>query len=142
MDISLDTIIYIILGLIFVFAQVARNKRKKAQSQAAGNKEDTESEPKVGRSVLEQMLGIPEEKPVVEKPVENNKSLRFDHDPAFSQPGPNDSVIDTVNEEVVEGSKLVARRIYRGQSMKSVKRINFNLKQAVIYKAILERKKF
>ena len=142
MDISFDTIIYIILGLIFVFAQVAKNKRKKAQAQASENEGDSVPDPPRAPSILEQMLGIPDEKDVVEKPVENKHPHLVDPDPSFLQSGPGESYNRTVNEPVEQSLKVKGDPNVWKNKLKSGRKAKFNLKQAVIYKTILERKKY
>ena len=142
MDISFDTIIYIILGLIFVIAQVAKNKRKKVQAQSADNEDDSVPRPPRAQTILEQMLGIPEEKAVVENPVENIPPHLVDPEPSFSQPRPGNSIENTVNEVIIDRSKPI-RNVPSGKIKTKIRRnTNFNLKQAVIYKTILERKKY
>ncbi len=142
MDIGFDTIIYIILGLVFVFAQVAKKKRKDAQSQLAVD-EENESEPRPSTpSVLEQLLGIPEQKPVVKKPVETFMSSEGDSEKSFYQPSPSESVLASVNEEVRSEKKTEVKKRSFYQEQKKGKRPVFDLRRAIIYKAILERKNF
>lgn len=142
MEIGFETIIYIILGLIFVFAQIAKKKKKNAQAQQSENKEYADENKPSSPSVLEQLLGIPEQNQAVEKPVDNIMTLREEFTQSFHQPEQRISVPEPKNEAVSppvrknEDFHDVSKKQKLGSG--SV----FNLRQAVIYKAVLERKNF
>ena len=142
MDIGFETIIYIILGLIFVLAQVAKNKKKKLDSQNSDNEEEGTVGMPSQPSVLEQLLGIPETKPYVEKPVEIISPPIEEENPSFRQPVSRERMPVTVSEEV----KPMKRKNVGTQkdliASKKAKGSWFNLRHAVIYKTILERKNY
>ena len=142
MDIGFETIIYIILGLIFVLAQVAKNKKKKLDSQNSDNEEEGTDGMPSQPSVLEQLLGIPETKPIVEKPVEIISPPLGEENPSFRQPVSRERMPVTVSEEV----KPMKRKNVGAQkdliASKKGKGSVFNLRHAVIYKTILERKNY
>lgn len=142
MDIGFESIIYIILGLVFVVSQIAKKKKKAAQAQLSGNEESEAGNKPSAPSVLEQLLGIPEQKAPVEKPVENFMTPREEFNIPLNQPTPKQSVTESVNEEVMpkDNKKIANRGDYRKR--KSGKRLDFDLRRAIIYKAILERKNF
>ncbi len=142
MDIGFDTIIYVILGLAFVFAQVAKKKKKDAQAQLAEDEGNEVGSSPSAPSVLERLLGIPEQKPLVKKPVENFKSPAEDRERSFYQPPPSEGMTIPVNEVVKPAKKIDVKKRNVYQEHKSGKRSVFDLKQAIIYKAILERKNF
>lgn len=142
MDIGFETIIYIILGLIFVLAQVAKNKKKKLDSQNSDNEEEGTVRMPSQPSVLEQLLGIPETKPYVEKPVEIINPPKVEESPSFHQPVSRERIPVAVSEEFkpVKRNNVGARKdLY---SRKKGKGSGFNLRHAVIYKTILERKNY
>ena len=142
MDIGFDTIIYIILGLVFVVSQVAKKKKKAAQAQLSENEDDDAEQMPPQPSVLEQLLGIPVQKPLVEKPVDNYMTPREEFSVPLSQPTPKQRITESVNEVVMPENinKISDQGVYRKR--KSGQRSDFDLRQAIIYKAILEQKNF
>lgn len=142
MDIGFETIIYIVLGLVFVFAQIAKSKKKAAAAQVAEDEYDEEGESPSPTSFFEQLLGAPEQNPLVEKPVDNFIPPREIPDSAFHQPSPGVSVVGSVNEVVETQIKKKTNKSEGFQKVKSRKRLGFDLKTAIIYKTVLERKNF
>ena len=142
MDIGFETIIYIVLGLVFVLAQVAKKKKKAAQAQMSDDEEIGEVENQSPASFFEQLLGIPDQKPIVQKAVEKNQFPPDDLDPSFSQPGSRVSITTPINDTAVipKARPVVAPQGYHNK--KSGKQSRFNLRTAVIYKVVLERKNF
>lgn len=142
MDIGFDTIIYIILGLIFVLAQVARKKKRDASKQVLGNDEAEPAETRPSATFLEQLLGIPEERPPVRKPVENVEPPWENTDPIFLKPDP---LANTGNylRDSTGMKKIRAKPVSKTKAKRRAgKKSGFDLRSAVIYKAVLDRKKF
>ena len=142
MDIGFETIIYIVLGLVFVLAQIAKKKKKAAQAQVADNEEFDESEVQPAPSFFEQLLGIPDQKPIVQEAVEKIQFPPEDLDPSFSQPGPGVSITTPVKDPAVIPKARRTTVSQGSQQRKSGKQSRFNLRTAVIYKVVLERKNF
>lgn len=142
MDIGFDTIIYIVLGLVFVLAQVAKKKKKAALSQSASNEDVSDSDVKSPVSFLEQLLGIPEQKPVVSSSFDENQHPPEDLDPSFLESGPRESTVAPVNESSYNLKARSKSKPAGYQGERQAKKTGFNLRQAIIYKAVLERKNF
>jgi hypothetical protein len=143
MDIGFDTIIYIIIGVIFLVAQIAKKKRKEEAAKGRGSQGDSVPEKSPGQTILEQLLGIPEQRPSVERPVDDFTSPDYDLDPLFPQPGPQDSIVKTVNEAVKEtAAELKVDKSQSPSRSRKKSRRDFDLKKAIIYQAILERKNY
>ncbi len=142
MDKGYDIIIYIVLGLIFVLVQVAKKKKKAAQIQDTDSENVGKNENQSPSTFFEQLLGVPEQNPVVQQPVINYQSPPEDLDPAFLQPGPSVST-DTFVNGPPETLAPLPRAVSVGyKKKKSSKRSGFDLRTAVIYKVVLERKNF
>ena len=142
MDNKFEYIIYIVLGLVFVLAQVAKKKKKAAAAQSSDNEGVGSDGSKSPTSFIEQLLGIPEQKPVVRNPAENDQLPPESLDPSFIQSVPRVSTSTQVNESsdiLVSASKTKPAGYQR---KKAVRRKGFDLRTAVIYKAVLERKNF
>lgn len=142
MDKGFETILYIVLGLIFVLAQVAKKKKKAAEAQVAEYEDDSDAPRQTPTSFIEQLLGVPEQKPIVQKPVDNYLTPRESLEISFPQPGPN--VGSSSSEDQLLGARLknVSENFDEHRKSKSGKKTNFDLRTAIIYKAVLERKNF
>jgi len=139
MDNGFEYIIYIVLGVIFVLAQIARRKKKVTQAQSADS-EEIESKP--SPTFLEQMLGIPEQKPVAPSQDDFDHLPPEDLNPSSDQSGPRVSASSEVNENT---DVIMARPKTKPAGYQRVKRANrpgFDLRKAVIYQVVLERKNF
>jgi len=142
MDIGFDTIIYIILGLIFVLAQVARKKKRDASRQVSGGEDAEPDETRPSTTFLEQLLGIPEEKPPVRKPVESLEEPREHPDSVFLKPDPLAHAGNYLSESTGM-KKIRAKPVSKTNAKRRAgKKSGFDLRSAVIYKAVLDRKKF
>jgi len=142
MDISFEYIIYIVLGLVFVLAQIAKKKKKTAAAQSSGNEGVDAGGSKPPTSFIEQLLGIPEQKPIVRNPVDSDQLPPEDLNPSSIQSGPRVNTAIHVNEssDTLAAASKTKPAGYQGE--KVVRRKGFDLRTAVIYKAVLERKNF
>ena len=142
MDIGFETIIYIVLGLVFVLAQVAKQKKKAAMTQTADSEDVEVDEQKPPTSLLEEFLGMQEKKPVVQEPVEINQQPSEVLSPSSIQPGPGVSKTTSVNDYSGTPMRRRNAKSTENQSTKRSGKSGFDLRTAIIYEAVLERKYF
>lgn len=143
MDIGFDTIIYIVLGVIFVIAQVARKKKKDLAQHGSGNESAEPAETRPPATFLEQLLGIPEQRPPVREPVESFDPPWENADPVFLKP--DDPLANSGNylRDSTVMKKMRAKPVSKKNAKtRAGKKSGFDLRSAVIYKAVLDRKKF
>ena len=148
MDSGIETIIYIVLGIVFVVAQVLKKKKKQ---QSVEDIEGQDVEPvtqDTSKGLLEQFLGFDEVEDPFDKP-----STKDDSPLETSKPLSTPLSSTEVETEVLsyrqfgdQGKEVQPDReaieITEDQKRK-VKRVqNFDLRKAVIYSVILERKYF
>lgn len=142
MDFGIDTVIYIVLGIVFLVAQA--NRKKKAGSQKVVHEtNDVELDELAPRSsVLDEFFGSREEQNIVQKVVEKEyyqddppplSSDLNDADKVFNENSMEKKMEDLPKDENYESAV---------QNRSSNKLSNFDLRKAVIYSTILERKYF
>lgn len=148
MDSGIETIIYIVLGIVFVVAQVIKKKKPQPIVERADEQVDEGSKQSASKGLLEQFLGFDE----VEDPFD--KQITTDDSPleaSFPLSTPLSSI--EVETEVLpykqfgdQGKEVHPYReaIEITEDQKGIeKRVqNFSLRNAVIYSAILQRKYF
>jgi len=144
MDSGIETIIYIVLGIVFVVAQVIKKRKPQRSVEGAEEQVDEGSEQNTSKGLLEQFLGFDEVEDPFDKP-----STKDDSPLELSTP---------LSSKEVEIEVLPSRQF--GEQRKEVKPYNeafeitedqkrkvkwvqnFDLQKAIIYSAILERKYF
>lgn len=144
MDIGIDTIIYIALGLIFVLAQVSRKKRAAKQAQS----QEVESVPEVDQipasSAWDEFWNSsdpsPEQDLVTEATVPQviDDTLSFPVRKAVKQMDVEDEIRNT---ELRSDWKSEATEEPEPETVAG-DRIGFDLRSAVVYSVLLERKEF
>lgn len=150
MDFGIDTIIYIILGLVFLVAQVSKKKKAQAQKILNDTEEDSNDDDDGGDdggsppSLLEEFFAQNESNVFVENAVEKKSYLQDDSPPLFTDSlRVDDAFFDNVSEKKNEDlPKYEFVEIIDDPKKKSVQLTEFDLRNAVIYSAILERKYF
>lgn len=144
MDFGIDTIVYIILGLVFLVAQA--NKKKKAQAQKISTdiEEDGDDDGGSPPGLLEEIFGQNESSVSVRNAVGKNAYLQEDPPPLFTDSLPVDEAFfDNVSEELNEDlPKEIFEEPVDDSNDESMEVSEFDLRNAVIYSAILERKYF
>ena len=60
MDFGIDTLIYIVLGVVFIVAQVAKKKKTQAVTESTEEIEEREIPQKPSQGLLEQLMGFDE----------------------------------------------------------------------------------
>lgn len=142
MDFGIDTIIYIILGIVFLVAQAS--KKKKAQTQRVTPSEEEEYSEEVAppSSLLEEFLSSRGEQLTVQNTVEENFPEE-DYPSLSSNRHEDDEVlIENLSEKKMEDLPKDEIDESDDQKERSVENSDFDLRNAVIYSAILERKYF
>ena len=148
MDFGLDTIVYIVLGLIFVVAQAARKKKAAERIKSPNDETYEEETERPPPSVIQEFLDLNEkdgfQEEYVQKPVDNRvtpkeevAALSFHESVQYEQ---NDFEMKDLDreEELVD---MTERDLIEKPSSTD-EGSGFNLKDAVIYSTILERKYF
>ncbi len=127
MDFGIDTIIYIILGLVFFVAQASKKKKVQAQRDALNSDGANDNEDASPPNLLEEYLSQKEDIP----------TLSSDGDDF------NEAFFDNLKEEKIEDlPKGKISELVDDQKERSTQAPEFDLRNAVIYSAILERKYF
>jgi hypothetical protein len=144
----MEDLIYILIGVIWVAAsiyQVSRKRKEKARSQLpAGHSAQTAPRKQEGRSLLEELLNgqqvrIPEpaiveleeqESKMLNPPVQN-KPLTFQEE--YARYG-----LKGLEASHKQNIRNTPDKIKIKTTPKKVKNVPFNLRKAIIYKAILE----
>lgn len=150
MDIGIDTIIYIVLGLIFVLSQVARKKKpvKPPQPEVVerAQAEEPEKETEAVSSLWQQFWNdeeesvTPELKPQTAAVVPPVKDIVADDDEDTTMSDPM-YTMEIQEETDTEGfDKDDLTRSSMPQPDDADYSVDFDLRSAVIYSAILERK--
>lgn len=151
MDFGIDTVIYIILGLVFLVAQASKRKKAQAQKILNDTEEDSDDDDDDGGddrgsppSLLEEFFAQNESNVFVENTVEKKSYLQDDSPPLFTDSlRVDDAFFDNVSEKKNEDlPKDEFVEIIDDPKKKSVRVTEFDLRNAVIYSAILERKYF
>lgn len=144
MDFGIDTIVYIILGVVFLVAQASKKKRPQVPGRTADSDEVDPTENRPIPSLLEEFLGRAEVETVVEKPVE--KKLIFPNEsPLLSSASlpVNELLFDNLSEKMTEGLHSDQSGVKNEAVQKAPSALtDFDLRKAVIYSAVLERKYF
>lgn len=142
MDFGIDTIIYIILGLVFLVAQVSRKKKAKSPEIISDNEDVDTNEVAPPSSLLEEFFGSVEERNVVQKTVEKN-FYQNDSPPVSSGNHDVDDVfIENLTEKKMEDLPKDEVEESWDQKERPDEVSHFDLRNAVIYSTILERKYF
>ncbi len=144
MDIGIDTIIYIVLGLIFVVAQATRKKKQQVANAGGSENNDDGSQGRPSKGLLEQFLGFDEEYESPVKP-ENQRDLPPQE---FIPESPPEYFSESVSDwhslnkrkEVREYQEI--NELSEDQKTRPKHGVRFDLRKAIIYSAILERKYF
>ncbi len=146
MDIGLDTIVYLVLGVIFVLAQLNRKKKKASPPPVEEMPADLppESEQTPLGEIWNQFWNEEEEK---EQPKEELRPVNI-IPPVISRPATTryesgkfktEPMIDVYLEDDL--TKMDQRLIYGDSSVETPKSYEaFDLRTAIIYSTILERK--
>jgi len=146
MDIGIDTIVYIVLGLVFVLAQATRKKKAAQQAQVKDNEEFEEFEEEVDTpqpSLLQEFYGQNPDRNLAENrietvsapteitPLSSAKSIHYESDE---------------NDMIKKGQMSVKNDLTNANNLEEISKkkskLKFDLRKAVIYSAILERKYF
>lgn len=144
MDIGLETIVYLVLGLVFLVVQAGKKKKKTAPVAREADGEIDSDENRPPPSLLEEFLGMDRGMQPVEKPVHNFPEPSEENSPVSVQKSKSNVVI-------VEGKKRSGKEILSNsrkaelsepQKRSSKRPAGFDLRRAVIYSAILDRKYF
>jgi len=144
MDFGIDTIIYIILGLVFLVAQVSKKKKAQAKRVSANNEEDGNDDGGSPPSLLEEFFNKNTSDSFVTNPVESKVFPQEDSPPLFSDRVDADEVFfDNLSEEKMEDLPEVNFSEAIDDPDEGSEQVpEFDLRNAVIYSAILERKYF
>lgn len=144
MDSGFETIIYILLGIIFIVAQAAR-KKKQQTAQASVDKHDSEETHKEPVKDFFDEFFTREEYEARQQAKDNPvRSPQIEAQPLSS---------DFIDKEIVtsESIQKIGKEVrsyekeisdIENQVMRSERRVAFDLRRAVIYSVILERKYF
>ncbi|MCD6345870.1 MAG: hypothetical protein J7L96_00475 [Bacteroidales bacterium] len=142
MQAGLDTVIYIVLGLFFVLAQVAK-KKKAAEKIVSTDSEDHNVEAnRSPTSLFEELLGFKEQNiqepvDVIASPIENISPLASSESYDYKEDG---GILMNRETEMtpVDESETVLVEVKPSQEEDQ----GFDLRKAVIYSVILEPKYF
>ena len=144
MDFGVDTIVYIILGLVFLVAQASKKKRS-AMAKNLSDNEDVDSDDEVPpHSLLEEIFAQNLRDQSVEKTVEE-KIVHQEAPPLLSSSykAVDELVLENMSErKLVDLQKEEIADNSGDQRQWSTELQGFDLRKAVIYSAILERKYF
>lgn len=144
MDSGFETIIYIILGIIFIVAQAARKKKQRANAPLPEEAVPEESVPRKARDFLEQLFDLDEATSVPREVVQTDPPPPAKAQPLFSE-APVSEAVSPFSGDVSRMETpydMHENAITKNPDVPPVKRKNFDLRQAVIYSVILERKYF
>lgn len=143
MDSGFETIIYIILGIIFIVAQAARKKKQQAAQAPVNDADPAMPEPTPAMDMLEKFFGMEEE-----KPVRKFEAPTFQPPPIKAQPLSSDFADNEISssgsmQKIGKEVNFLGEEIHDEiQVTRSKKKTEFDLRKAVIYSAILERRYF
>jgi len=144
MDFGVDTIVYIILGIVFLVAQASKKKKAQAKRVSANSEEDGNDDGGSPPSLMEEFFNKNTSDSYVTNAVESEASPQEDSPPLFSDRLDADVVLfDNLSEEKMEDlpEDNVSEAI-DDPDEGSMQVPDFDLRNAVIYSAILERKYF
>jgi len=142
MDFGIDTVIYVILGLVFFVAQA--NKKKKAQTPKVSRnlEEDDGNNGGSPPSLLEELFGQNERSAFMQSTLENESFTQEDAPPLFSDSlnvseASFDNLDDRKKEDLPDDNFDIPPFDSDDESLWNSE---FDLRNAVIYSVILERK--
>lgn len=148
MDSGIETIIYIVLGIVFVVAQVIKKRKPQRSVEGAEEQVDEGSEQNTSKGLLEQFLGFDEVEDPFDKPSTKDDSPLEVSFPLSTPLSSKEVEIEVLpSRQFGEQRKEVkpyneAFEITEDQKRKVKWVQNFDLQKAIIYSAILERKYF
>ncbi|MEA1878326.1 MAG: hypothetical protein U9N86_15895 [Bacteroidota bacterium] len=144
MDFGIDTIVYIILGLVFLVAQANKKKKAQAQKISAEIEEDGDDDGGSPPGLLEEFFGQNESSVFDQNTVDNNAYPQEAPPPLFTDSlRVDEAFFDNVSEETNEDlPKDKFEEPVDDSDDELVQVSEFDLRNAVIYSAILERKYF
>lgn len=142
MDFGIDTIVYIILGIVFLVAQAS--KKKKTSNQRVISSQDSVDLDEItpSPSLMEQLLSSREEQNIVQQTVEK-EFYQGDTPPLSSDLKVADEIFnENLMKKKMEDLPMDKDYDSADQNRSSDKRSDFDLRKAIIYSVILERKYF
>lgn len=144
MDFGIDTIVYIILGLVFFVAQAGKKKKAKALRVSTDIEENSDSDVGSRPGLLEELFSQNENGGFVHNSVEKEPFLQEKTTPLFSDSASvEETLLDDLKKRKIEDlPKENIEKTIDDSKKGSTQISEFDLRNAVVYSAILERKYF
>lgn len=144
MDFGIDTIVYILLGIIFVVAQATRKKKQQSAGDPASQTgSDPDDKPPL-KGFFEQFLGMDDDESYPDHPVHTEADSSVESQPLSSDYIDAEFVSKDAENKIGKEVKFYEETETGTENLneKSPNQTGFDLRRAVIYAAILERKYF